>query len=119
MDFHDFYQDFIENLSPRDYSSNLKEWGEDIPWTLIFSSLGRYFVNDFNLLHEKNRNNIFHLIKVAMEKKGSLSTSVATGLLEELHKSSMKNSALANEIRGRLDTESSRYLEAWAKWSES
>ncbi|MCC4610475.1 hypothetical protein [Xanthomonas campestris] len=119
MDYRDFYQEFIENLLPRDYSLDLAGWGADIPWTLVFSSLGKYFVADFALLDEGRRSNILFLIKLAMEKEDYLSDSVATGLLEELHKASMRNSAFANEIIGRLDTESSRYLNAWAKWSGS
>ncbi|MCD0244389.1 hypothetical protein JWH06_00980 [Xanthomonas melonis] len=108
--------DFIGNLCPREYSLD-SEWGLDVPWTLIFASLGRFFVNDFPLLDEEKRGNIFSLIKLAMEEKGRVSNAVATGLLEELHKASVKNSLSANEIIFRLDKESSRYLAAWAEWS--
>ncbi|MEA9558438.1 hypothetical protein VC273_21865 [Xanthomonas nasturtii] len=117
MDCYDFYLKFIENLSPRDYSSSLNGWEGDIPWVVIFSSLGRYFANDFPVLNEEKKDNIFSLIKLAMEKESSLSTSVATGLLEALHKASMRNGLPGNELIDRLDMESSRYLAAWVEWS--
>ncbi|WP_153066132.1 MULTISPECIES: hypothetical protein [Xanthomonas] len=118
MDCNAFYREFIANIFPEDRSFDLEDWGGDIPWTVIFSSLGKYFVKDFATLSEEKRQKIFLLIKLAMEKEGDLSTAVATGLLEELHKASTKKNALAYEIINRLDTESSLYIMAWKEWSE-
>ncbi|MFL8004373.1 hypothetical protein [Xanthomonas vasicola] len=117
MNTGEFYYIFIKNLLPDSGFIKLKGWEGEIPWTFIFSSLGKSFANEFYELSEENKRNIFSMIEAAMHEEGELANAVATGLLEGLHKSSIKNNLLHNSIIDRLDENSSRYLKNWSEWS--
>ncbi|UNE62696.1 hypothetical protein [Xanthomonas oryzae] len=117
MNTDEFYYRAIKNLLPDSGFIELKGWEGEIPWTLIFSSLGKSFASNFYELPEENKRNIFSMIEAAMHEEGELANAVATGLLEGLHKSSIKNNSLHNSIIDRLDEKSSRYLKDWSEWS--
>lgn len=116
LNIDEFYYGFIENLLPESNFIKLTGWGDGIPWTLIFSSLGKSFASEFYELPEENKKNIFSMIKAAMNEEGELADAVATGLLEGLHKISIKNDSLYNLIIDRLDENSSRYIKNWSEW---
>ncbi|XQA78142.1 DUF7674 family protein [Xanthomonas sacchari] len=118
----DFYLVFSMNFPAHKIEEScsyfLPELEGDVPWTLIFSSLGNVVGEEIKSGSFRKRKEIFALIASAMKcGDEGLSTVVATGLLEELYKLAGKDEALMNELLVQLDGESVSYLKGWLEWS--
>jgi hypothetical protein len=89
-------------------------WGEDIPITVLFGELGRAVVKNFDTLSSEKQDYIFRVIEQGMNSPNdTLSTAVATGLLEAISGQISKSYELAKRIDAKLGETSKRYLTNW------
>lgn len=94
--------------------SAIKEWGEDIPTTVLFGLLGKALAEHAGEFGMEDRVRIFQLIEdgVASED-AALKAYVSTGLLEAMYLRACVEQRNWNEIRASLGPLSEAYLTEW------
>ena len=94
----------------------LKEWGEDIPTTLLFAKIGKSIAEKFDEFLPDERTYIFDAIEIGMRENSiSLKTFIATGLLEAVFSRSSTDLVLWRKIDSHLGQTSRGYLTEWRK----
>lgn len=96
-------------------SSAIKEWGEDIPTTVLFGLLGKALADHAGEFSNEDRICIFQLIEdgVASED-AALKAYISTGLLEAMYLRACVEPQSWGEIRASLGPLSEAYLTEWA-----
>jgi hypothetical protein len=62
------------------------DWGNGVPITLLFATIGRNLANHFSALSDDEKTMIFRSIEAGLHSENqSLKNALATGLLEALH----------------------------------
>lgn len=121
----DTWKDFIAILMQIDFlklarDEAIKEWGLDIPATLLFSILGKAIAEKFDELSLDDRNFIFDTVETGMGTSDTaLKTFIATGTLEALFSKASSDTALWNRIDAQLGDVSRNYLIEWGRLFQS
>jgi hypothetical protein len=115
-------QNFVSGLMGIELIRRAKEvterdWGDDVPITLLFSNLGLAIADHYDELSREEQFLVFDVIERGMNAPNTvLSTAVATGLLEAISSRAAKDQVLAKMLGANLGEASRRYLIAWEQW---
>ncbi|WP_186065381.1 DUF7674 family protein [Burkholderia gladioli] len=118
------WRDFVDEFMRVDFlKSTINEffddWGEGGPMTVLFSSMGKRIVSQFNDCRDDDLILIFNSIELAMiEGDAALKSLVATGILEAIYSKAHDDVLLWRRINGWLGQESRRYLVEWGRWAQ-
>lgn len=94
-------------------------WGNDIPITVLFAELGKAIIKNFDELSHEDRTYVFDVIEQGMKSSDStLSTTIATGLLEAVSGQISKNRDIAKRVFAQLGEASKKYLTDWNNWHD-
>ena len=116
------WKDFIAHLTKIDSlrlarDEAIGDWGEGIPTTLLFASMGKKVAEYFDEFSLDDRLYIFNVIEDGMKTNNdALKTFVATGLLEALFSRASGDVLLWERIDVQLGEVSRNYLIAWKEW---
>jgi hypothetical protein len=117
------WEDFVCDLTKIELlriikNEAIKDWGEDIPKSLIFSKLGKGVVDKIDDFSPSERGYVFVTIENGMQTMNEdLKTLVATGLLESLYTRASSDVALWERVHNQLGELSKQYLLDWCAWS--
>lgn len=94
----------------------IRDWGENIPITLLFSMLGKAIAENIENLSHDERVYVFGVLERGIKDSDSVvSTAVATGLLEALEEKTFNDNNLSKIIETYMGTECISYLSEWRK----
>lgn len=91
----------------------MREWGNDYPATILFSTFGKTIADNFEGFMPDERMHLFLVVEDGMESSDiHLRTYIATGLLEALYS---RSQSLENwdELSKLLGVASKRYVNEW------
>jgi len=118
------WEDFVSDLTKIELlctikDEAIKEWGLDMPKSLIFSKFGKGIVEKLDDLSPNERDYVFGAIENGMQAKNEqLKTLVATSLLESLYMRASSDDMLWDRICKQLGKQSKQYLLDWCTWSQ-
>ena len=121
----DIWQDFIVRLTKIDLlrlarDEVIEDWGNNIPVTLLFASLGKKIVEHFDEFSTVERLDIFNVVENGMKTSDdALKAFMATGLLEALFSRASSEAFLWERIDEQLGERSRNYLVAWRESGSS
>ncbi|MCE0813333.1 hypothetical protein [Buttiauxella sp. S04-F03] len=92
---------------------------EQAPLILLFSTIGKAYVKQFDVLSEVEKTLLFQHIEDGMRSDDDeLATAVATGLVESLVTASDGNDEQWGYIQQHLGSESNKHAVAWKNFGQ-
>lgn len=121
----EFSKRFVDQLMEFEFlqrarNSVVEDWGEAVPVSVLFSTLGKSIAKNLVELSPSSRSRIFHLIEMGMNSPDEeLVAAVATGLLEALDNSLADHADIKTSIYLELGPRSKKYLLDFDDWHGS